>query len=804
MICNRAKSISAVIAVLLVASALTAMVALPARAVSGTVAFVQGASSFNGVGQTPSTTEAVTTCSLSSMVNAYDTLFSDSASTQANNVASFSTGLGLNTYGSSTTTITNPLYTRVDVPLTTNSYNELSTVVEGSGSVSGDTVTWPSGGTGGTAGSNIVVCSEFTAGQLVNDNIGRISGVVSTGTSTTVAVALSTAITPPTGDFVILRGIAVGCGGVSVTLPSGFYTAAASSGVNSGVTTGCNSGSNDWFTMIFEAYDLSWSGGSSTLSVTVTSTYAPTATEAYDYTTAQAYYSIPIQTTTSKTTTTTTTPTTTTTATTTTTPTTTTTATTTTTTKPTTTTTSTTLTQIQTINQTLTTTETENFTTTEIESYTVTRTSSYTTTATLNQTLTTTETLPTTITEVENYTTTATGATTRTITSVHPVIVTVAQQTTTTAPLPYEPEGVRYIPVGAVLYLWYGYNNNTGTWTGGNGTSHWNDSPLGKAVDKPSIGWYASDNNATLAWQLANMQKAGISVIVVSWWGVGNESGGSATLDRAINNATLNLFRYVESTKNLWNFKIAVMVEPFNSTDLTSADYTSLYNYVENTFYKPFNDITFYWQSKPLILSFNPNRLPSLPALSMFTYKEEGNSAGVDWAFWEGGYYNDSSWGTENAANYEHSPYISPGDKEVGILPRYDDYYLSDAYLATLHETGGRTGYMRFDYNYSQGMYNWEWNYVIGHRTQLNFVLLYSWNEYHERSEIEPHFDHSLNTTVNLVGSTGYAVKVLESTPDTGPSSGPTTVAGLAWYVAGIIVVLAIILAIFAFMRRYK
>ncbi|MGP8057021.1 MAG: hypothetical protein ACLP9K_05435 [Nitrososphaerales archaeon] len=373
---------------------------------------------------------------------------------------------------------------------------------------------------------------------------------------------------------------------------------------------------------------------------------------------------------------------------------------------------------------------------------------------------------------------------------------------------PYDNGSSRYIPVGAFLYEWYGYNVTSGKWTGGLGTSHWNTTidgvlqPLTIVKDEPSIGYYASDDNATLAWQLSNMQKAGISVIIVSWWGVGNDSGGgnNAKLDAAINNATLNFFRYVESTKSHWNFHIAIMVEPFNSTDLSASDYSNLYNYIENNFYHPFSGITFYWQGKPLLLSFNApwgGRLPALPARSMFSYRLEGGVPNpVDWYFWEGGGFNDSSGGTAQIQNYESAPRISP-DGEVGAIWRYDDYYLWNGTVGP----GGRPGYMRFDLDGSQGMCNYEWNYIIQHRSEINLVLLYSWNEYHERSALEPHEDFTIGS-VNMVGETSDHIKTLESTPDT-VAGQPDPVNYLPYYFAAITVVFVVVLALVRYSRRF-
>lgn len=331
----------------------------------------------------------------------------------------------------------------------------------------------------------------------------------------------------------------------------------------------------------------------------------------------------------------------------------------------------------------------------------------------------------------------------------------------------------RQIPVGAVLYEWYGYNMTSGKWTGGLGTSHWNATidgvlqPLTIVKDKPDVGFYASDNNNTLAWQLSSMSQAGISVIVVSWWGVGNNSGSgyNAKLDAAINNATLNLFRYVESTRNLWNFKIAIMVEPFNhenstySIPISVTDWTNLLNYIQNTFYGPFNDITFHWQGKPLLLSFNPQVIPAVPEASTFTTRIEGNNPNLaNWIFWEGSNYNDS--GTGEIGGFEYPPRIS-SDGEVGVVWRYDDYYLWNGTAGS----GGRPGYMRFDVNGTQGLLSYEMNFTVTYRSDITFILLYSWNEYHERSAFEPHTDMNVGT-FNAEKSLANWIKTLEATPD--------------------------------------
>ena len=324
------------------------------------------------------------------------------------------------------------------------------------------------------------------------------------------------------------------------------------------------------------------------------------------------------------------------------------------------------------------------------------------------------------------------------------------------------PTQAETVPVGAVLYEWYGFNETSMKWTGGLGTSHWNDSADGIVKDEPDIGFYASDNNNTLAWQLSEMKDAGISWILVSWWGTGNKTQSKTNweLDSAINNATRNLFKYLAANRATFPFKVAIMVENFNGTkespyDLTSSDYAHIYGYIYTQFYKPFNSSVFYWEGKPLVTSFN-GWMGRLSQNDTFTYEMVGSPPNnFDWNFWQGDGYLTASVGTQ-PWNYEHSPEISK-DGEVGLIWRYDDYYLS----TFGGDAGGRTGSMRFDPNGTLGLYDYEWNFVISKASSVKLVLLYSWNEYHERSEIEPHWDFTIGGNVSLVGATEYYVSQL-------------------------------------------
>ncbi len=319
--------------------------------------------------------------------------------------------------------------------------------------------------------------------------------------------------------------------------------------------------------------------------------------------------------------------------------------------------------------------------------------------------------------------------------------------------------------MGTELFMWYGYDlsgacaisYSASCWTGGLGTSHWNDSLSGNVVDVPAEGYYSSDDNNTLAYQLSSMRDAHIDWLLLSWWGYGQNSGTESVLDEAINAATLNLFKYLRAYQSIFPFKVAIMVEPYNQTNLSPIDYAHIYGYIQTHFVTPFNSSYFYWEGKPLVASFNAPWTggggPSgrLPQNYTFTYRLLGKPPNrVDWVFWEGMNYLSASGGTAQPYYYSFSPLVSL-DHEVGLVWRYDDYYL--------YVHGGRSGYMRFDPSGSELMYNGQWNYAATHAGNINLILLYGWNEYHERSQLECHLDFTMGGTICQGPATAYYVE---------------------------------------------
>jgi hypothetical protein len=313
-------------------------------------------------------------------------------------------------------------------------------------------------------------------------------------------------------------------------------------------------------------------------------------------------------------------------------------------------------------------------------------------------------------------------------------------------------------PVGVFYYLWYGYNYTTGQWPGGFVTSHWNDSSTGIVSDKPIQGYYSMMNNATLSSQIVEMEQSGIDFAVISWWGWGVYNfTNPISINRsaaAINNATANLFRLV--TSDFPSFKLAIMVDAFSKGPVSFQNYSSIYEYVNDNYYSKYPNTILKNETsgKPYLFWFNPLDPYNSNLNQSFVNEIVGNSRYVNVTLWRAPNSDLQGEYDQILSNYEGNPNISTTGI-VSILPRYDD---RDLYVA-----GGRSSYMQFDISYNESLYQTEWNYVLNNSNHVSMVLIYSWNEYHERSAIEPHYDNTSSVSpFYLTDLTKYYVTKLQ------------------------------------------
>jgi hypothetical protein len=280
------------------------------------------------------------------------------------------------------------------------------------------------------------------------------------------------------------------------------------------------------------------------------------------------------------------------------------------------------------------------------------------------------------------------------------------------------------IVVAAEMYVWYGMNAN-GTCVGGLGSSHWNDTIDTIVKDTPRLGFYCSADKGIINAQLVELHDVGVSVLFVSFWG-----------DQKTTVALKNLLNVINMTSAFsdW-FRVAVLVEEQGISA----------NQVWAQFYEPYLKIMFLWEGKPLLLYFNqPKPLPD----PRFTIRTLGVKNDPDWDFWHGTNLTGKA-EDFNSSEYQGEPRIS-SDGVLTVIPRFDDY--------ALHMSGSRPYYQVYDPTLTEGMYGNEWTYAFQHRPEIRMIIINSYNELHERTNIQP----TLEDGMTLLVETGAYVAELD------------------------------------------
>jgi hypothetical protein len=255
-----------------------------------------------------------------------------------------------------------------------------------------------------------------------------------------------------------------------------------------------------------------------------------------------------------------------------------------------------------------------------------------------------------------------------------------------------------FLKVGTFYYVWYGAL-----------PSDWTPP---KFADYPVsiLGNYSSANATVIKQQLIWIQDLGINFVVISWWGNASDS-----YHQFINNNTRKVFQVAED--NTINLKFAIMVEPFNTSG-TSYNYVEIYDCVYNEFVLPYSSI-YYNDSRPVLCFFNDDTLTdngNFQQDSRFKIILVGQTNYVQWE-----YLN---------LNYYVQPKRHPYTDEISVTPRFDDHRY-------------RTPSCVVDPNLTEGVYDEEWKNAmqLWRDGKINTIMITSWNEYVERTEIEPHRD---------------------------------------------------------------
>lgn len=278
-------------------------------------------------------------------------------------------------------------------------------------------------------------------------------------------------------------------------------------------------------------------------------------------------------------------------------------------------------------------------------------------------------------------------------------------------------------PLAALYAPWYGYDYTTGDCRGGWDSMHWGT--FWGTVYAPETGYYCSADPNVIRWQLDRVQEAGIGVLLVSWWGWGDTNLDGTVEghpDAHMNRGIAALLDEVRASP----IKVALIAEPFTLTQAgllpNAAQQQIVLDWLWQHYYEPYSAQMFQWDGKPLLVSFDPMRLPADPRYTVrhWTGRPRGTetvAGGWQWFF---------------APPHDVIEGMSD-DGVVFVYPRFDEWYLKH----------GGAPYItceprRIDLDLTQGLYDQQWQRVIENRGNVRLVVLYSWNLYGEQAHIEP------------------------------------------------------------------
>jgi len=269
------------------------------------------------------------------------------------------------------------------------------------------------------------------------------------------------------------------------------------------------------------------------------------------------------------------------------------------------------------------------------------------------------------------------------------------------------------IKVGLYYYVWY------------NGVKP----SESRSGDTPVIGWYNSQNVSIISKHMEWFEDLHIDFLIVSWWG--NSSFSELDDAEIIDVAAQRVFSTVKEKE--YDIKLAIMVEPFNQSS-GQYNFTTIYNYVNDTYVSPYPNIYMKLYDRPLLLFYNEDvnmtRDGVIPKDDRFEIRISGHQWYADWVYWS---VNVERWG-EGAPDYlGQTEQRLCRDGEINVIPRYDDEHFRPG--------GGVPN--PIDRTYAGGLYDEQWSRVLdlAMEGQVNIVTITSWNEYPERTMIEPSID---------------------------------------------------------------
>jgi hypothetical protein len=179
----------------------------------------------------------------------------------------------------------------------------------------------------------------------------------------------------------------------------------------------------------------------------------------------------------------------------------------------------------------------------------------------------------------------------------------------------------------------------------------------------------------------------------------------------------MQVFRIAK--ENVTNVKVAVIIEPFNESG--TYNFTEIYDWVYTNLVQQYPTVYFKVDDKPLLCFFNGQNMTAPEIFQRddrFTVKIVGND-------------NTAEWQYDGVTKKDNPPTAIPfpRDRQISVSPRFDDFYVRE---------NNETVDDKLEYLYAQ-----QWQKALSYAKQntIDFITITTWNEYPERTEIEPHYD---------------------------------------------------------------
>ena len=321
------------------------------------------------------------------------------------------------------------------------------------------------------------------------------------------------------------------------------------------------------------------------------------------------------------------------------------------------------------------------------------------------------------------------------------------------------------VPVATLFYPTHGFQHTSWEATGGRGATAWNIyGPTGAAdpfpwtgftTTWPEIGWYASKDIETVKWQVAQMQRAGIDTVIISWFGWGDTKldGGVVEPDGLYgqyHEAATVFLDYIKYNKI--PMKFAIHVEAFttfvggedriSTLDLTDTQRQMVTDYLWDNFYDPseYGRFALYLEGNPVVFGG-----PDVPGGWWDKHDWDDNRFTLIEAA------SGKSQENEYPANYLDIPPPSaiPGPHGIVVTwPRFTSvitYASNNPYFPYYNPSVGGDSYRpvnlpQLDPLGTEGKYDDGWKTIIEHpqRSEIKLIWIYYWNSYWEVCYIEP------------------------------------------------------------------